>query len=134
MTDQTKTIASTLVIVACLLLLGALAYMRIEGAAVAAIAVVTTLVAWLTRAPDKVDPPPGAKLVPLVGVGAIIASLFACGGAPSAPYQRAAEAAYGAALLRCVDEAATLAESKACRERVNAEWQISETVAKDGGK
>lgn len=45
----------------------------------------------------------------------------------------AAEAAYGAALLRCVDEAKTLAESKACRARVDAEWRITQT-ATDGGR
>lgn len=44
----------------------------------------------------------------------------------------AAEASYGAALLRCVDQAMTLAESKACRARVNREWHITEAV-KDGG-
>lgn len=48
--------------------------------------------------------------------------------------QAAAEGAYGAALMRCVDQATTLAESKACRARVNAEWQIVETVTKDGGQ
>lgn len=44
----------------------------------------------------------------------------------------AAEAAYGAALLRCVDDAETLAESRSCRAKVNAEWGIVETVT-DGG-
>lgn len=53
---------------------------------------------------------------------------------PPTAAQAAAEGAYGAALLRCVDDAKTLAESKACRARVNAQWQIVETVAKDGGK
>lgn len=39
----------------------------------------------------------------------------------------AAETAYGAQLLACVDQAATLAESKQCRAKVNAAWGI------DGG-
>ncbi|MBX3202324.1 MAG: hypothetical protein KF894_29620 [Labilithrix sp.] len=51
---------------------------------------------------------------------------------PASAQQAAAEAAYGAALLRCVDEAGTLAESKACRARVDAEWGITQT-ASDGG-
>lgn len=38
-----------------------------------------------------------------------------------------AEATYGAALLKCVDDAKTLAESKACRARVDAAWGV------DGG-
>lgn len=38
-----------------------------------------------------------------------------------------AEATYGASLLRCVDEAHSLAESKACRAKVDAAWGI------DGG-
>lgn len=39
-----------------------------------------------------------------------------------------AEATYGAALLRCVDDARTLAESKACRAKVNESWGVKETV------
>lgn len=45
----------------------------------------------------------------------------------------AAEAAYTGALLRCVDEAKSLAESKACRKRVDDEWKITQT-ATDGGR
>ncbi len=39
----------------------------------------------------------------------------------------AAESAYGADLLRCVDKATTLAESKACRRAVDVRWGV------DGG-
>lgn len=39
-----------------------------------------------------------------------------------------AELAYRASLLRCVDKAATLAESKACRRRVDLEY-----LTQDGG-
>ena len=48
--------------------------------------------------------------------------------------QAAAEGAYTAALLRCVDDARTLAESRACRARVNAEWGVVETTRKAGGR
>lgn len=47
---------------------------------------------------------------------------------PKAP-DYALEAAYGAALLRCVDQATTLAESKACRQRINIEWRITDKEA-----
>jgi hypothetical protein len=46
---------------------------------------------------------------------------IACAGA-------ATEGAYTAALLRCVDKSATLAESKACRSGVDAQFGV-----KDGG-
>ena len=57
---------------------------------------------------------------------------FACT-PPQTAQQAAAEGAYGAALLRCVDEATTLAESKACRARVDEAWGITQT-GKDGGR
>lgn len=38
----------------------------------------------------------------------------------------AAESAYTAALLRCVDTARTLAESRECRRKVNLDWAITE--------
>lgn len=46
----------------------------------------------------------------------------------------AAESAYTADLLRCVDKSSTLAESKACREVVDAKWNITHTTTKDGGR
>lgn len=45
--------------------------------------------------------------------------------------ETAAEIAYGAALLRCVDNASSLAESKACRAKVNEAWGIVEFAGKD---
>lgn len=42
--------------------------------------------------------------------------------APRTPAQ--AEAAYTAELLRCVDKAATLAASRACRAEVNQRWGV----------
>ena len=52
-----------------------------------------------------------------------LAQCLAC--AAAKPY--AAEGAYTAALLDCVDQAKTLAASKACRAKVNADWSV------DGG-
>ena len=46
---------------------------------------------------------------------------------------QAAEAAYTAELLRCVDKATTLHESKACRADVDRKLGITQTAA-DGGK
>ena len=45
----------------------------------------------------------------------------------SSPAATGAEAAYAASLLRCVDKSTTLAESKACRALVDAQY------LKDGG-
>ncbi|HVG83522.1 MAG TPA: hypothetical protein VM820_03355 [Vicinamibacterales bacterium] len=47
--------------------------------------------------------------------------------------QAAAEGAYGAALVQCVDQAKTLAESKSCRAQVDAEWGVVQ-VGRDGGR
>lgn len=41
---------------------------------------------------------------------------------------------YTAALLRCVDKSATLAESKACRRHVDGDYGITETASPEGGK
>lgn len=53
--------------------------------------------------------------------------MFAC---PTREAKEAgAEASYAAALLRCVEDAKTLAESKACREKVDRAWGgASQTV------
>lgn len=53
--------------------------------------------------------------------------MFAC---PTKEAKEAgAEASYAAALLRCVEDAKTLAESKACREKVDRAWGgASQTV------
>ncbi len=62
----------------------------------------------------------------------VLGNVSAC--RPASVSATAAESAYTGDLLRCVDEATTLAESRACRERVNAKWSITETVTKDGGR
>jgi hypothetical protein len=48
--------------------------------------------------------------------------VVALGCTPRTPAQ--AEAAYTAELLRCVDQARTLAESRACRAEVNRRWGV----------
>lgn len=50
----------------------------------------------------------------------LLLALGACW--PSSASQAAAETAYGAQLLACVDQAKTLAESKACRAKVDQAW------------
>ena len=57
----------------------------------------------------------------------IVLVLLCAACVPQTPAQDAAEASYGAALLRCVDAAKTLAESKGCRAKIDAEWGISRT-------
>ena len=50
----------------------------------------------------------------------ILGAFIAC--TPRTPAQ--AEAAYTAEQLRCVDLATTLAESKACRAKVDERWGV----------
>jgi hypothetical protein len=59
-------------------------------------------------------------------------AIGACSGKPPTAAQVAAEGAYGAALLQCVDQAKTLADSKACRAKVDAQYGVTQT-GKDGG-
>lgn len=56
-----------------------------------------------------------------------------CKSPPPSEAQVATEAAYGAALLKCVDEAKTLAESKACRAKVDEAWNVTSTFRRDAG-
>jgi hypothetical protein len=64
----------------------------------------------------------------------IVAKCAGCSpAAKPTPAQVAAEASYGAALLACVEQATTLAESKACRAKVDAAWNVVQT-GKDAGK
>ncbi|MCW5834507.1 MAG: hypothetical protein KIS78_19050 [Labilithrix sp.] len=75
-----------------------------------------------------------SNLIVALGFGLAFAGIIghASCTTPATAQQAAAEGAYGAALLRCVDEAETLAESKACRARVDEQWGITQT-ATDGG-
>ncbi len=63
----------------------------------------------------------------LFALGCIAGHCAAC--SPSQAGATAAESAYTGDLLRCVDAAKTLEESRACRQRVNASWQITEKEA-----
>lgn len=68
----------------------------------------------------------------LFAIGCVVAHCVGCG--PTQAAKDAAETAYTAELLRCVDTASTLEESRTCRKGVNARWGVVETVAKDGGR
>jgi hypothetical protein len=70
----------------------------------------------------------------LFGLGCCVHQVAGCQPVPLTHAQAAAEGAYGAALLQCVDDAQTLAESKACRARVDAEWHVVQTPTKEGGR
>lgn len=69
-------------------------------------------------------------LLILFGMGA--QAFVACDRSGPTSAQVAAEASYGAALLKCVDESKTLAESKACRAKVDAAWGVVQT-GRDAG-
>lgn len=59
-------------------------------------------------------------------IGAALCS--ACHSTPQpTAAQVAAEGAYTAELVACVEQAKTLAESKECRAEVNKRWGITET-------
>jgi hypothetical protein len=134
-TEQTKGIMATVSIVACLALLAFLVHEKVDNASMAAIAAVTTLVAWVTRPPNRTDPPTGASLVPLAALGAIVSSLFSVGCLSASEKAIAAEAAYREQQSACVRQYDTEALILACRAKVRAEWGITETVtAKDGGR
>lgn len=66
----------------------------------------------------------------LLSYGACVYAVASC--ATRTPADVAAESEYTVELLRCVDRAHTLAESKACRQEVNRRWQITETVTEAG--
>lgn len=55
--------ASAAVIIGLLALLGVLAYLKVEGAAVAAVGAIGTLVAWLSQPPKK-DRRKGVSIAP----------------------------------------------------------------------
>ncbi len=88
------------------------------------------------KGPPPPDGPPGAPSdapPPIVyphdgskGVFAVALALVGCASAASfTPEEKAAaaESAYTAEMLRCVDEASTLHESRECRKRVRARWE-----------
>lgn len=54
--------------------------------------------------------------------GVLLLAVAHCSGCVSG----GAEAAYTAAQLRCVDQAQTLAESRACRAEVDRQWGLAD--------
>lgn len=70
------------------------------------------------------------ELLPCVIILGLALALLRCA-TPMAAAQNTAEAAYGAELIKCVDDAKTLAESKACRANVDAKWNVTQ---KEAGK
>lgn len=87
---------------------------------------------------ERLRPPPREPLHPgwyVAGAYMMIGVLAAACLGPHGPTkeQMAAEATYGSMLLSCVEEAKTLAESKACRARVDAAWGVTST-SRDGGR
>lgn len=79
MNEQTRATLGTVTVVAGLALIGYLAYLRVEAAAIAAPSIVIALVSWFTRPPERKDPPNAANAIPIIVASAILASLFACG-------------------------------------------------------
>lgn len=80
MPETVKAVSSALVIVACLILLGVMVYLKVDGAGVGAVGVVVTIVAWLTKAPS--NPPPAMKAIPFfvaAAAGLFMFGLLACG-------------------------------------------------------
>lgn len=77
--------------------------------------------------------PIGSALPPILGILALGAGLALvvqhCTGCA---LLQSPETRYTMELLRCVDKATTLAESKACRRDVDLDWGIAQTV-RDGG-
>jgi len=133
--DHTKAIMSTIVIVACLALIGVMVYLKVPEAGLAGVAVVTTIVAWLSRTPDRKDPPPGSTLVPLIAAGILLASILACGCSDPPPKlpeptvqqkETVAGAKYTEELLACE----TGTHPDACEAAVRAKWGR----LPDGGK
>ena len=96
-------------------------------------ALVLAFLGWLANTALN----PGAAMRRLLPLCIFLMALSwitgACREAASAARRRRRGRLWGP-LMRCVDQATTLAENKACRARVNAEWQIVETVTKDGGQ
>lgn len=136
MSDKLKGVLAAVVIVACLTLLGFMVHQKADGAAIAAVAVVTTLIGYFTRQPDKKDPPSG--VVAVAGVLSIIAAMASC-----RPEQReavenaAAVAQYEALLDDCKERgktAGSYAVYEACANAVDRQLCAESGVrCKDGG-
>lgn len=62
----------------------------------------------------------------LVGLFGLVYLLSCCAGA--------AEATYGAQLAKCVKQAETREESRACRDSVDRAWGVYTVTERDGGR
>lgn len=69
----------------------------------------------------------GMGILVLVGAVILVARLLAGCAA-------AAEATYGAQLGRCVKDAKTREESRACRDEVDRRWGVYAVTERDGGR
>lgn len=58
----------------------------------------------------------------------LVLLLARCSGASVETKQAEADGAYAASILACVDDAGTLAESHACRARVDLVWGVKRPV------
>lgn len=130
MSERLKSVMSSAVIVSCLALLGFLVHEKTEGAAVGALAIVTTLVAWFTRQPDRKDPPAGVTVV----LGLVLAgALYGCAASDLAK-QLAAEREYKAQQVDCVRQYDSRELIDACRAKVRAEWGFADAGAEGGDR
>lgn len=104
-----KSIGNSLVIICCIVVLGVLAYFKVDGAATSAFGTVAIVVAWLTRGPDHKDPPPLAKFIPVFAGGAALAELLS----GCTPDQRGyARTALDVVQAACIIANSALPESK----------------------
>lgn len=123
------------ILVACITILGGLAALKVDGAAVAAIGAVQGLVLYFVRSMKDPPLPPSAKVIPFVFVGAL--ALDAASGCAALTGDKAAQAenAYKTQQLACVAQYETRDLIEACRQKVREEWGIVETAtSKDGGR
>lgn len=75
----------------------------------------------------------GAALA-LFALGCIVGHLAGCASsAPKVPAYCSSEEEFTKALLACVSNATTKAESRACRKHVHERCGFVETVTRDGG-
>lgn len=89
--ENIKSIVSAMVIISCLAFLGFLVHEKVDNSAVLALAIVPTLIAYFTRAPDKTDPPKVSGTIVAMGVGSLVAAalIMACAALPT-PQQQGA--------------------------------------------
>lgn len=75
-----------------------------------------------------------AMLILCAVLGSLITLCTACGNSAQVATPAAAEANYTAQQLKCIDDATTREESRACRAEVDRKWGVDSGAAKEGGK